>query len=108
MFVVAPKDVQSFEVFVSGEWRDSFDKIYSALAPKPNVNEVIKQGRLRGGAARGGAKLFAAQAPERALKATRELTMFLKEFIENSFGKVPSSFPRCRCIAHTDVSLSPL
>ena len=81
----APKDVQCFELFVTGEWRESFDKIYAALAPKPNVNEVLKQGRLRG--ATGRPKLASTKPTEGSLKASRELTLFLKEFIENNFGK---------------------
>jgi hypothetical protein len=87
IWLIAPKDIQSFEIFVTGEWRDSFDKVYNALTPKPNVNDIIRQGRIRTGP-RGGLKLSAAQAPEKSLKAVRELTLFLKEFIENNFGKV--------------------
>jgi hypothetical protein len=84
----APKDVQSFELFVSGEWRESFDRIYSVLTPKPSVRDVVKEGRLRGALGRN-AKLAAGTmlAPDRSLKASRELTTFLKEFIENNFGK---------------------
>ena len=72
-------------MFVTGEWRESFDKIYGALAPKPNVNEVLKQGRLRGAAGR--PKIVSTKPNEGTLKASRELTLFLKEFIENNFGK---------------------
>ena len=37
----APSDVQSFQIFVTGEWRACFDKIYSNLANAPSISDII-------------------------------------------------------------------
>jgi meckelin len=41
----APKDVQTFEVFMSGEWRQAFDKSFQALKTPASVTDMMHQGR---------------------------------------------------------------
>jgi len=87
----APADVQSFHVFMSGEWRLAFDKIYSVLVRPPTVSEVLRGGRSqsRGRASTGGSSSSANSSlpPEPSLKAWKELSVFLQEFADNNFGR---------------------
>lgn len=90
----APSDVQSFQIFVTGEWRACFDKIYSNLANAPSISDIIRNRRQghRRGAQRGGGGMMrgqeASQLPqEKELKSWREISIFIQEFVENNFGK---------------------
>lgn len=88
----APPDVQSFQIFMSGEWRAAFDKIYSVLVRPPTVGEVIRGGRSsqRGSGGRGNAGSGSGMTslpPEPSLKAWKELSVFLQEFADNNFGR---------------------
>jgi meckelin len=89
----APADVQSFEIFLTGEWRIAFDKIYSVIHTNPSINDVIHQGRggrnrrQMAGLTKSSVEMSSALPPERALKAWKELSIFLQEFIDNNFGR---------------------
>jgi len=113
----APPEVQTFQIFVSGEWRTSFDKIKDAMVGADNMTVMMNEGRNRAmergamaGAVRGGitrgAHTGAASTPpsfgsssgggsstgnsipsERVMRAWKEMLVFLQEFIENNFGK---------------------
>jgi meckelin len=111
----APADVQSFEIFVTGEWRAAFDKMYKTLIKAPTFAEILQKARTPRGALRAEALRAAAagagsgatgpgggagsvptgrrsgnsgRAPtEKLLKAWKELAVFLQQFIENNFGK---------------------
>ena len=90
----APADVQSFEVFLTGEWRIAFDKIYSVIHTNPSINDVIHQGRvgrnrrqMGGSLTKSSVDMNTSLPPERALKAWKELSIFLQEFIDNNFGR---------------------
>lgn len=96
----APADVQSFEVFLSGEFRSNFNKIYVALCGPASIAEGINS--APGARGRGGDRRFQGQQQgreqsvrlgsvnylpsEKVMKAWRELTVFLQEFVENNFG----------------------
>ena len=41
----APADVQSFQIFMSGEWREAFDKIRGTLVGEESVAEVMNDNR---------------------------------------------------------------
>lgn len=41
----APDDIQSFEVFLSGEWRGEFDKIKAKMIKNLSINDMIKERR---------------------------------------------------------------
>lgn len=87
----APSDVQSFQIFVTAEWRSCFDKIYSNLANAPSISEIIRNGKnsnRRGTQKRGNRQAEALQLPqEKELKSWREIAIFIQEFVENNFGK---------------------
>ena len=59
---------------------------------KSQVSDVIKQSRMRSRGAKlangNSAGKVATASSDRALKARRELTLFLKEFIDNNFGSL--------------------
>ena len=95
-----PNDVQTFQIFISAEWKSAFSKIYNNLVRPPNVSDILGAGRKNrsfGASPRAGAG--AAMTPradaggnsslpnEKTLKAWRELTLFLQEFVDNNFGK---------------------
>eukprot|EP01034_Spumella_vulgaris_P022094 gene22094-28193_t len=101
----APADVQTFQIYLTGEWRANFDKIYASLSRPVTITEILQQGRSKG-VGRGGAPgaspaqmprgggmglqlggILNNIPPERVMKAWRELTIFLQEFVENNFGK---------------------
>ena len=88
----APSDVQSFQIFVTGEWRACFDKIYSNLANAPSISDIIRNGK-HGGHRRGAQRSMlkgqeASQLPQdKELKSWREIAIFIQEFVENNFGK---------------------
>ena len=107
----APPGVQSFQIFLSSDFRQAFDKIKTNLVGAETMTELIQQGRNRtlARAARGAAGgragsntnaaaaaanartrgvSFRNNAPsERTLKAWKEMMVFLQEFVENNFGK---------------------
>jgi len=107
-----PKDVQTFQVFMSGEWRARFDKIYNALI-KPDGGYgggsggggIFGRGRMgmaiggaKGGAGRGGGGLArlgggvgangsSIQQDSKGLTtAWMRVGNFLQEFVENSLN----------------------
>jgi meckelin len=97
-----PTDVQSFQIFMSAEWKIAFSKIYANLVRPSSITEMLtmhKKTRTFGqGAARpaggrkddprGAANNGMALLPsDRVLKAWREMSTFLQEFVENNFGK---------------------
>jgi len=103
----APADVQTFQIFMSGEWRTAFDKIRDVLVGNESVAEVMNDSRQRAlakagmsagmggagnrgiGGSRGsvnGSSLNKIPS-ERILKAWKEMLVFLQEFVENNFGK---------------------
>lgn len=41
----APADVQSFQIYMSGEWREAFDKIRNTLVGEESVAEVMNDNR---------------------------------------------------------------
>lgn len=41
----APADVQTFQIFMSGEWRQAFDKIRANLVGAESVAEVMNDNR---------------------------------------------------------------
>lgn len=41
----APADVQTFQIFMSGEWREAFDKIRNTLVGEESVAEVMNDNR---------------------------------------------------------------
>lgn len=96
-----PQDVQSFEIFVTGEWRTNFDQIHAALVTPVSLPEILQQKRERamqqrsrsmastngGGAASKMSGNYSAVPSDRVLKAWKELAVFLQEFVENNFGK---------------------
>jgi meckelin len=41
----APKDVQTFEVFMSAEWRQAFDKSFAVLKHPASMTDLLHQGR---------------------------------------------------------------
>jgi len=85
------KDVQSFQIFLSGEWRLEFDKKYKKMVKPPTVNEILSAGRIfkRNTMV---TKFFgpnAAPLPtERAINAWTDMTEFLQDFVENNFNKL--------------------
>ena len=46
--------IQSFQIFLSGEWRVAFDKIYISLAGAAATNESVNQSRARAAQAKAG------------------------------------------------------
>ena len=93
----APHDVQSFQIFVSGEWRLAFDKIYKKMVRPTTVNEILTAGRIFKkntfiskffGSFQSNSNNPAVNLPpERVMKAWSDMTSFLQDFIENNFSK---------------------
>ena len=90
-----PADVQTFQIFMSAEWKAAFSKIYGNLAAQTTVADILRtgrKGRFGGpGAGRAGAPRADSQSPngasDKTMKAFKELTVFLQEFVDNNFGK---------------------
>lgn len=91
----APVDIQSFEVFLSAEFRSAFDRIFVKLCGVDSVQgSITAQGREqrpnrgRGGSA-GSVRLGSVNylPSEKVMLAWKELTVFLQEFVQNHFGK---------------------
>lgn len=89
-----PKDVQTFRIFMSGEWRARFNNIYSKLAKTESAFEMFTQGRsarrANGGAtplARlGGAGDGSINDSKNSTTAWLRVSSFLQEFVENSLN----------------------
>jgi meckelin len=92
----APPDVQSFEIFLTTEWRLRFNKLYYSMMPNPAVSAgatrmgAAAEARMNGG---NSSSFFLCRQPraqpdQRAVKAWSELTGFLQEFFDNNFSKV--------------------
>ena len=92
-----PADVQSFRIFMSSEWRTAFSKIYQNLSRPSSISEMLNLGRKSrqfNGRGRGASGAMSPRADggagsvaDKTLKAFRELTIFLQEFVENNFAK---------------------
>lgn len=115
----APTNIQSFEIFLSGEFRSAFDGIYIKLCGTQSVQGAITaQGRDRHGRRRGadgqGVRLGRVNylPTEKVMQSWKELTVFLQEFVTNNFGKSgmrrviksPSYFDRA-CNAAPDLTI---
>ena len=51
----APADVQAFEIFLSGEWRQAFDKLFMPLKSPASISDILHSGKRnarQGGMAR--------------------------------------------------------
>lgn len=92
----APPDVQTFQMFLSVEFRAEFDKIYNSLVGPTAMTETFNNYRTKGAQSKANPwgqhrELKLGQInyvpTERVMKAWKELTTFLQEFIENNFGK---------------------
>ena len=97
----APDDVQSFEVFASGEFRLAFDKVYNNLLLSTSVLTASQPGpgqpgyqRVPGGgnSGRSGAGAGAGGAAggkkyDKLFKYWQEVMIFLQEWVENNFNK---------------------
>lgn len=87
----APQDVQSFEVYLSGEWRLAFDKIYKKMVRPPSVNEILSAGRIYKKSSPL-ARMFSTPStplpPERVMRSWAEMTLFLQDFVDNNFSKL--------------------
>lgn len=95
-----PTDVQSFQIFMSAEWKMSFSKIYANLVRPSSMTEMLggmgRKNRPFSGAGHGGHRGkdepnvgggMALLPSDRVLKAWKEMSTFLQEFVENNFGK---------------------
>jgi meckelin len=91
----APKDVQSFEVFFTGEWRNRYDKICAGIMTNEQFDiwSVWTSGWNSSGGAgtvkRGaypGANTSSSNTSEGTMKSWLELNGFLQSFIENRFN----------------------
>lgn len=105
----APPDVQTFQIFVSAEWRAAFDKINVSLTGAENnmaqlLNESRNRAVTRAAAAKNNnnnhngnnsnnngnnrSRIAVNNAPSpHVLKAWKEMLLFLQEFVENNFGQ---------------------
>lgn len=91
----APKDVQSFQLFVTADWRLYFDKIYSNFTPSDTSSFGACCNRFLGydnGSNVGGAGVERTRVPTSAeegnLRALDELTNFMQQFVDNVFSRV--------------------
>ena len=79
-----PAEVQSFNIYVSGEWRLKYDEIYSNMTSLSTVNEVLSSGRIlnRNNIM---ARFFGptAQPTKQSMSAWKKMTKFLQDFVEN-------------------------
>ena len=91
----APPDAQSFEVFLTCEFRKHYNGIRNLLSPPQNDEWFSGRGFLGpslggrrggGGGARGG---VARDPPERLMKAWHDMNQFLQGVVENTFSDVP-------------------
>lgn len=90
----APPDVQSFELFVTAEWRNFFDRIYQHFRQPVSVFDgfnktldFILGNRRRGqGPAAGG--LTANATIEGNMKAMHELNLFMRDFVDDNWQRV--------------------
>jgi meckelin len=84
----APPDVQSFELYVTVEWRKKFNKLYGSMIALPVASESMRIGAERGGRSLGCFGQARSQPSPRVLKAWGDLSVFLQEFIDNNFSKI--------------------
>ena len=87
----APKNVQSFEVFFTGEWRNRYDKICAGITNNAQFELLSVWTKGAGGSAgsrRGGHPVSqtSSSGSEQMMKSWLELNGFLQSFIENSFN----------------------
>merc|ERR1711991_280606 len=84
-----PADVQSFNIFVSGEWRLKYDEIYKSMTSPATVKEVLSSGRIlnRNNVM---ARLFGSPASptKQAMASWKKMTKSLQEFVENESKRV--------------------
>lgn len=110
-----PKDVQTFQIFMSADWRSNFEKYYSKLSKSAGLIDYLVGGGARGagrGLGRGGqaTPLRLGAGPDSSLQDPRSLTSafmrvtsFLQEFVENSLNSpgacAAACFPFCPSFA---------
>jgi len=88
-------DVQTFQIFMSAEWKAAFSKIYNNLSSQTTVSDILRTGRKGrfggGGGSRGMTPRADSSSPngatDKTMRAFKELTIFLQEFVDNNFGK---------------------
>ena len=82
--------VQAFQVYLTGDFRTAFMRIYSTMNMSNTVMNRVPAALKRGFDGGGGGAGGAGQPlnPDKQLRAWRELSVFLQEFVENNFGKV--------------------
>lgn len=101
----APEDVQSFEIFASGEFRLAFDKVYNNLLLSTSVLQASQPGpgqpgyqRVPGGGGGGGSGRSGSnhgggsgggteRKYDKLFKYWHEVMVFLQEWVENNFNK---------------------
>lgn len=89
----APADVQSFELFLTSDWRIRFNKLYYTMIADPTLSEGLNRGNIANARAVGsgtwcGCGQSRAPPSQRVVKAWSDLTSFLQEFFDNNFSKV--------------------
>lgn len=88
----APDDHQSFQLFLTAEWRDTFSAIHQNIVTPMSVGEMINnsklaRGRFRLDTRQDGATEVPPQDMSRMLKGWMDMTIFLQGFVENSFTR---------------------
>lgn len=85
----APDDHQSFQLFLTAEWRDTFSAIHQNIVTPMSVGELINNSKLARGRFRLDTRKEGTEVPpqdtSRMLKGWLDMTIFLQGFIENSF-----------------------
>ena len=78
--------VQSFQVFLTGEFRNAFTRIYKTMTRETNPMDAMASSKRRQAGEGGNSNDLL--NPDKQVRAWKELTVFLQEFVENNFGKV--------------------
>lgn len=81
----APPDAQSFEIFLSFDWRTQYNKIFNNLLRPPTASEMMLSGRVNRGTT--GGNLFTSvksTPPDKLISAWIELNTFLQGFVDNT------------------------
>ena len=85
-----PADVQSFNIYVSGEWRLKYDEISKSMTSPASVNEVLTSGRILNRNNNIMAKLFGSPSSptKQAVSSWKKMTKFMQDFVENESKRV--------------------
>ncbi len=84
----APPDVQSFELYLTVEWRKRFNKLYGSMIATPIASESMRIGADRAARSAGCFGQARSQPSPRVIKAWSDLSAFLQEFFDNNFSKI--------------------